>query len=166
MLQVTTIEDFETCNTSEFGVLVPVGSQHVGLKRFEVPGTFYFIETSNCTEGLRFTVEVTSGCFTPNATAGALCSGRGACAAQNVSTSEYMCSCPTGYLGAVCEEVDECVNNSCIPGAVCVDGNCTFQCNCAGMYLCSCWLFPIIYFIIITGGYWYIYQVTMCMKSQ
>uniref|UniRef100_A0A8C8AQF1 Sushi, von Willebrand factor type A, EGF and pentraxin domain-containing protein 1 n=1 Tax=Otus sunia TaxID=257818 RepID=A0A8C8AQF1_9STRI len=46
--------------------------------------------------------------------------------------SGYICICPLGYTGLLCEEdINECSSNPCLNGAHCVDGKNGYHCTCA-----------------------------------
>ena len=43
----------------------------------------------------------------------------------------YMCACPGGFTGSNCEvDIDDCTNNLCMNGAVCIDGIEGYFCDC------------------------------------
>ena len=60
------------------------------------------------------------------------CQNGGICTEDNTSVSGYICFCPEGYSGDICQDIDAC--NPCTNG-VCVEGYC--QCN-PGWFGVSC----------------------------
>ena len=83
---------------------------------------------SECSVFGRFTVDRRVLCRDTNSSA--LCNNRGSCVLGDTGMLSK-CNCPDIYGGEFCGEILECVvENPCLNGATCVDGNCTMSCSC------------------------------------
>ena len=55
----------------------------------------------------------------------------GATCFERFGTEDYICFCPTGYEGDMCEiDIDYCAPEPCLNGATCVDQVEGYQCQC------------------------------------
>jgi hypothetical protein len=45
---------------------------------------------------------------------------------------KFACKCSIGFEGSLCTNVDDCKDNPCQNGGVCIDGINSFKCDCAG----------------------------------
>ncbi|XP_022095362.1 uncharacterized protein LOC110981781 [Acanthaster planci] len=63
------------------------------------------------------------------------CQNGGTCVPDNTQALFYRCECPPGFTGELCAgDANNCANQPCLNGGVCVDGQGTFTCNCAAGY--------------------------------
>lgn len=62
------------------------------------------------------------------------CMNGGAC---SYSFNDFVCSCPTGYTGKLCQhDIDSCQTNPCLQGGTCIDkpGSQGYECQCPAGY--------------------------------
>ncbi|XP_076303298.1 cell polarity complex component crumbs isoform X3 [Lasioglossum baleicum] len=59
------------------------------------------------------------------------CKNNGTCTPMPRSRREFVCECPPGFEGKVCDiNVDDCVDVVCPDGRICVDGIAGYECKC------------------------------------
>ncbi|XP_078036277.1 cell polarity complex component crumbs isoform X2 [Augochlora pura] len=59
------------------------------------------------------------------------CKNNGNCTLLSRSRREFVCKCPPGFEGKVCDiNVDDCVDVLCPDGKICVDGIAGYECKC------------------------------------
>jgi alpha-tubulin suppressor-like RCC1 family protein len=67
-------------------------------------------------------------CYIARQQGGMPCGTHGTCVD---GTGTYTCTCASGYDGAECDNLNECLpSNPCLNGGTCVDGNLSYTCNC------------------------------------
>ncbi|CAL7947161.1 unnamed protein product [Xylocopa violacea] len=63
------------------------------------------------------------------------CQNNGNCTLIPMSRREFVCECPRGFEGKICDvNVDDCVDVICPDGKVCVDGIAGYECKCREGY--------------------------------
>nr|XP_039261757.1 uncharacterized protein LOC120337916 [Styela clava] len=76
----------------------------------------------------RFTLDLDDPCMSSP------CQHDGIC--ESVVGTEYICDCMCGYTGKNCEiDINECENNPCTNGGICVNQICNFRCECPQGYV-------------------------------
>ncbi|XP_078585153.1 uncharacterized protein LOC144867191 isoform X6 [Branchiostoma floridae x Branchiostoma japonicum] len=63
------------------------------------------------------------------------CENGGTCTYSADEDTCFVCACPAGFIGQVCEtDVDECESSPCQNGGACIDGVNSYVCDCADGY--------------------------------
>ena len=155
--KVPNIEAYESCDISGATLVGRVAGEHPVGNAPPKPGHFFALDVSstltsgtnyyisvhaggagdpslpgNCQQGARLIVYQAD--FTCGSNRNVPCNDRAPCSFDLHDSLHYQCECPPGYLGDLCQNIDECLDmTNCgdpLTEGLCVDGNGEYACDC------------------------------------